>query len=721
MTISSINSNLAALSAQSNIGVATDSVRNNVQALSSGNRIVNASTDVAALSIGSALQSQVSILTTALTISSQGASLLQVADGGLAQIQGILQRMQTIATSAQAGSLSDVQRGFLDQEFQALTTQVDQLAGSTNFNGVSLLNGGISGANPLEVNSNQVYTAAQNATGAAVSTAPVSSFSFTSYTNPTGNIAYTNPANGASVNTHIDASYQGSLSGGTVQAVLDSGNDRYNITYVLNGVSYTGTLATEAGKTDVTATTTLALTASSTATHGVINLTLDTAIGATGDTTDESSTVAAQIQKVLAGRESHAGTASVAVSGLTTSGGVSAASFYNVPGQVDTTFVGDLSGGTFNIATSGLTPTTAAAIYTVSYNLNGSTYTGQISNDILTAGGGLSLSNGKGIIQLSLTAGSSSSTTLVTNLTTAFSGATANAIHTIRITDATDPVTNQTVKNSSIAANATNGSNNTAGTLLAGFTGANVALQSSQFDGSALPTISGFSAATSGGTLSSLSVTINGTVYSTKTVSTSSPTAISSTQFGGATAGILTFYQNGDTSNANTLTLTLTSSVLSADATNVGTQQGVNNFVDALNKVFGGVGGGIQFQVGSNSSDVINITLSSATTDTLFGHVTQNVLTSNAATTAGSAVQTAINTVTALRAGVGASEERFTFAQAAIQSAVQNQNSAKSNLLDTDVAAASTSFATSQVQLQAGIAVLAQANQLQQNLLKLIA
>jgi len=51
---------------------------------------------------------------------------------------------------------------------------------------------------------------------------------------------------------------------------------------------------------------------------------------------------------------------------------------------------------------------------------------------------------------------------------------------------------------------------------------------------------------------------------------------------------------------------------------------------------------------------------------------------------------------------------------------VQNQGAARSNLLDTDVAATSTAFATAQVQLQAGIAVLAQANQLQQNLLKLI-
>jgi flagellin len=87
-----------------NIGNANTAVSNNVTALSSGNRIVNASTDVAALSTGTALQSQVNVLNTALTVASQGSSLLQVADGGLAQIQSILQRQQAISTSAQSGA-----------------------------------------------------------------------------------------------------------------------------------------------------------------------------------------------------------------------------------------------------------------------------------------------------------------------------------------------------------------------------------------------------------------------------------------------------------------------------------------------------------------------------------------------------------------------------------------------------------------------------------------
>ena len=158
MSISSINSNLAALLAQVNIGNATTATSNNVSALSSGNRIVTASTDVAALAVGSALQSQVSTLNTVVSGLSQGSSLLQVADGGLAQIQSILQRQQAIAAQAQSGSLSDTQRGFLDQEFQGLTQQIDSLAQNTNFNGVSLLNGSIQGGTNISTNTTKGST-----------------------------------------------------------------------------------------------------------------------------------------------------------------------------------------------------------------------------------------------------------------------------------------------------------------------------------------------------------------------------------------------------------------------------------------------------------------------------------------------------------------------------------------------------------------------------------
>src|SRR3954468_5686209 len=111
MTMSnSINTNIAAFFAQANITSASNLASSSVARLSSGNRIVQASDDVAALATGTSLQTQVSALKAALTNASQGSSLLQVADGALQQIQNILQQQQAIALQAASGSLTNVDR-----------------------------------------------------------------------------------------------------------------------------------------------------------------------------------------------------------------------------------------------------------------------------------------------------------------------------------------------------------------------------------------------------------------------------------------------------------------------------------------------------------------------------------------------------------------------------------------------------------------------------------
>lgn len=140
----SINTNISAYFAQANISTASSASSSSVARLSSGNRIVKASDDVAALSTGTSLRTQVLALKTALTNASQGTSLLQVADGALSQVTEILQRQKAISLQAGSGSLTDTDRGYLDQEFQALTLEIDRLTGATNFNGVKLLNGALS-------------------------------------------------------------------------------------------------------------------------------------------------------------------------------------------------------------------------------------------------------------------------------------------------------------------------------------------------------------------------------------------------------------------------------------------------------------------------------------------------------------------------------------------------------------------------------------------------
>ncbi|MFN8992808.1 MAG: flagellin, partial [Pseudomonadota bacterium] len=131
-------------------------------------------------------------------------------------------------------------------------------------------------------------------------------------------------------------------------------------------------------------------------------------------------------------------------------------------------------------------------------------------------------------------------------------------------------------------------------------------------------------------------------------------------------------------------------------------------------------GAKLTFQVGNRSSDTLGVQIKSVTTEKIYGGASLTVGTQLDASNTGAVIDAALVTVTSARASVGALQSRFNFASTNIQTALQNQDAARGVLLDTDVAAESTAYATYQVQLQAGISVLAQANQLTQSTLQLL-
>lgn len=163
---SSINTNISAYYAQNNLRKAGSDSETSIARLSSGNKIIRASDDVAALSIGTILRTNVSTLKTALTNASQGSTLLQVADGAVARLGEILQRQKALAVQANSGTLSDSERGYLNQEFQSLKTEYDRIVETTAFNGVALLNGNIgAGSSLTAVDSTAVSVAGQTNDG----------------------------------------------------------------------------------------------------------------------------------------------------------------------------------------------------------------------------------------------------------------------------------------------------------------------------------------------------------------------------------------------------------------------------------------------------------------------------------------------------------------------------------------------------------------------------
>lgn len=135
------NTNLAALGAQRNIGIASNAASSSLSKLSSGSRVPQAKDDAAGLAIGSKLKSEVAGLTQASNNAAQAISLLQIADGALSTLGDILQRMKALAVQSSSGQLADADRSLLNQEFTGLQSEVTRVATLTNFNGTTLLAG----------------------------------------------------------------------------------------------------------------------------------------------------------------------------------------------------------------------------------------------------------------------------------------------------------------------------------------------------------------------------------------------------------------------------------------------------------------------------------------------------------------------------------------------------------------------------------------------------
>lgn len=122
---------------------------------------------------------------------------------------------------------------------------------------------------------------------------------------------------------------------------------------------------------------------------------------------------------------------------------------------------------------------------------------------------------------------------------------------------------------------------------------------------------------------------------------------------------------------------------------------------------------------GSQAQDSIGLSIDSVTT-TALGTNAANVATQTAADAAIGTVKSAIDQLQGSRAEIGASLSRLDFASSNLSVAIENQSAAKSGLLDVDVASETTEYAAKQVVVQAGVSLLAQANQQPNNLLKLI-
>lgn len=956
MGLNSINTNVAAYYAQGNIGKASASASSSIARLSSGSRIVRAADDVAAMSAGTSLRTNVTTLKMALVNTSQGSSLLQVADGALSQITDILQRQKAISVQAGSGSLTSQERSFLNQEFQNLSKEIDRLVDNTNFNGVTLLDGSLS----ERVDVTEVDTAAKSA-----------SASITWSTNPAvgedlvlNGVTFNAVAVGAAAGTAIATSAANQIDfnlGTTIQETIDNLVTRLNsldnaftslatnpltqaqldslsqVTYSRSGNSLVitsdkgglggQTFRIDGGSSAINGSGTGVGAVSGSGASSTINLLSANQIAATSisvtivGTTAAAPFTAGTITADLGGGAQTLATlvagdtmqtltdkinANTSITGVTASI-IGRAGAYNI--QLEYEAVDLAAGGAFDATLGGTTTIATALTATLgAVTTNNITYS-LADGDDLGIGSGDTV--GRGVMGDSiltdqnqqkaavsvifpeiadgdlLTTANFGKTTPVNiiiggattgNVTFSFTNggngpteanvgatltetldnmvATINSYYGSRASnymldqisarrDGNNIVIESNDYKTSVGNYATNatltvtqgsavtgGSTTNSGNLDNGASGgvSTSGVTNKDFIG----TLSGFTATYTGTTdRVNLSIKVGDHTYTTTNNVDTTPSANTMVRFTSSEGGYfdvqmagsqgqtvssqadadaiatrlnaafssLTFYQQREISsfegNAPILTdgvvtgsligtsislqgtdfesisidkirvttpsgsnengkivFTINGEDYTTDA-NIGNQLGAHaniklvsasdadkyltihtgdvaiefdtdakaaSFQSALEDAFG-VGNGsaeLKFQVGVTTEDTLSVGLNNITTSKIFGGASLDVLTADAAASASDIIDDAIDMVTSVRAEVGAMQSRFDFATANIESSIQNQDAARGTLLDTDVAAESTKFSTAQVQLQAGIAVLAQANQLPQNLLKLI-
>ena len=136
-----IGSNAVSLSAYSNLNRTSNNLSHSIGKLSSGRRINSASDDAAGLAISEKMRSQISGLNRARLNAQDGASMIQTAEGGLGETQSIIQRMRELAIQGSNDTLTSNDRLEIQKEIKQLTSAIDDIANTTEFNTKKLLNG----------------------------------------------------------------------------------------------------------------------------------------------------------------------------------------------------------------------------------------------------------------------------------------------------------------------------------------------------------------------------------------------------------------------------------------------------------------------------------------------------------------------------------------------------------------------------------------------------
>jgi flagellin len=369
-----LNTNINALNAQNSLSSSSSQLSTALQQLSSGLRINTAADDAAGYAIVQGMTSQIGGLNQAARNASDGVSLAQTANGALQEITSDLQTMRNLAVQSLNATNSAQDRVDLDQQFQQLAADVDNVAKTANFNGVNLLDGSFNG---------QVFQTGANA-GQTIAVSSIAS----ARTSSLGAQYSASVASGALTATNTEDLARIVINGTAISSnVTPVTVDASVIATAINSANISGVSATAAANS-VAGTTYAGAAGTGTLTINNVTTGLITVAG-TGAATDEAN-VAAAINQI---------SAATGVTATVTAGKVVLS---NTTGA-NITVAYNQASGSFIAATTGVGAAgTTASTYTLNYSsptggnlvvTDASGHAGSITGTTAAALSGTSISN----------------------------------------------------------------------------------------------------------------------------------------------------------------------------------------------------------------------------------------------------------------------------------------------------------------------------------------
>ncbi len=294
----SINTNIAAMNSYRNLSATQGDLSSSLEKLSSGLRINRAADDAAGLAISEGLRAQIGGTKQAVRNAQDGISVVQTAEGALTETHSILQRMRTLSVqAANTGGLSAAAKSNIQDEIGELSTELDRIAKTTQFNGAKLLDGTYSGVFHVGANTgddNQIKVGLTTADLAGLATGVTGTgglssggLGLTGIDVTTDSVGGTPAARASATQTNLALSAINTMKGGTALTGTPTAADVQTALQTAAGGTYQVTVtanATTPANYDVTIQAVAAGAAGNGAVAGLTNVTLAGGADATGGT-----------------------------------------------------------------------------------------------------------------------------------------------------------------------------------------------------------------------------------------------------------------------------------------------------------------------------------------------------------------------------------------------------------------------------------------------------